>query len=130
MKLEPIANEVSSICQIYFFSKFLLHQAFRRVKNIRKILFCLSIALNDDKKEIRLIFLGQPTRILADSSSNLIRSSSYESIHQFKENTERKHQIKSRNRACNDSFRQAVDKSYCQNNYHGRREKRDLKRFC
>lgn len=65
--------------------------------------------------------LGQPTRVLADSSaSNLIRSSSYESIHQAREHDEQKRSIKSRHRACNDSFRQAVDKSYGQNNHHGK----------
>ena len=57
-------------------------------------------------------------------SSTLIRSSSLESIHTTTEgldvlnvihinDEERKHQAKLRNRACNDSFRQAVDKSYC-----------------
>jgi triacylglycerol esterase/lipase EstA (alpha/beta hydrolase family) len=71
----------------------------------------------------KYIVLGQPTRALPDSSSNLFRSSSYESIHKAKEEDERKRQIKSRNRACNDSFRQAVDKSYCQNNHDGMRRK-------
>jgi hypothetical protein len=64
-------------------------------------------------------FLGQPTRPSADTSSNLIRSSSYESIHRPTDDDQRKRQLKSRNRACNDSFRQAVDKSYCQNNHDG-----------
>ncbi|CAF1065532.1 unnamed protein product [Rotaria sp. Silwood1] len=55
---------------------------------------------------------------LPDSSSNVIRSTSYESIHRTTEDDERKRQAKLRNRACNDSFRQAVDKSYCQNNHN------------
>lgn len=67
-------------------------------------------------------------RALPDvSSSNnnpgLIRSSSFESIHTTTEgrrspnvDEERKRQAKLRSRACNDSFRQAVDKSYCQTN--------------
>ncbi len=70
-------------------------------------------------------------RALPDSSSSnnnrsspgLIRSSSFESIHTTTEgrksptgnDEERKRQAKLRGRACNDSFRQAVDKSYCQN---------------
>jgi len=68
-------------------------------------------------------------RALPDSSSNnnnrsspgLIRSSSFESIHTTTEGRkspnveERQRQAKLRSRACNDSFRQAVDKSYCQN---------------
>lgn len=72
-------------------------------------------------------------RALPDSSSNnnrsspgLIRSSSFESIHTTTDgrkspniitgnDEERKRQAKLRGRACNDSFRQAVDKSYCQN---------------
>lgn len=68
-------------------------------------------------------------RALPDSSSNnnnnnatgLTRSSSFESIHITTEgrkspiiDEERKRQAKLRNRACNDSFRQAVDRSYCQ----------------
>ena len=65
------------------------------------------------------IFLGEPTRALPDSSSNLPRSSSYESIHRTIEDDERKRQARLRNRACNDSFRHAVDKSYCQNNHDG-----------
>ncbi|CAF3630837.1 unnamed protein product [Rotaria sordida] len=59
----------------------------------------------------------QVNRPLPDSSSNFIRSTSYESIHRATEDDERKRQAKLRNRACNDSFRQAVDKSYCQNNH-------------
>jgi hypothetical protein len=72
-------------------------------------------------------------RALPDSSSNnnrsspgLIRSSSFESINTTTEgrkspniipsnDEERKRQAKLRSRACNDSFRQAVDKSYGQN---------------
>lgn len=57
---------------------------------------------------------------------SLIRSSSFESIHTATEDNdsqkvaldndeERKRQAKLRSRACNDSFRQAVDKSYGQN---------------
>ncbi|CAF3654779.1 unnamed protein product [Rotaria sp. Silwood1] len=79
----------------------------------------------------------QPVRALPDSSSSknnhnnrsspiLIRSSSFESIHTTTEghespnvilinDDERKRQAKLRSRACNDSFRQAVDKSYCHN---------------
>ncbi|CAF3675334.1 unnamed protein product [Rotaria sordida] len=80
----------------------------------------------------------QPMRTLPDSSSSkknnnnnrsspgLIRSSSFESIHTTTEghdpsnvmlinDEERKRQAKLRSRACNDSFRQAVDKSYCHN---------------
>ncbi|CAF4714159.1 unnamed protein product [Rotaria sp. Silwood1] len=79
----------------------------------------------------------QPVRALPDSSSSknnhnnrsspiLIRSSSFESIHTTAEghespnvilinDDERKRQAKLRSRACNDSFRQAVDKSYCHN---------------
>lgn len=68
------------------------------------------------------VFLGQPSRVLMDSSSNLIRSSSYESIHRSKDDDEGKHQLKSRNKAWNDSFRQAVDKSYGQNNHDGMRK--------
>ena len=77
----------------------------------------------DESIRISVCFLsGQPTRVLADSTaSNLIRSSSYESIHQTREPDEQKRSIKSRHRACNDSFRQAVDKSYGQNNHHGER---------
>ncbi len=70
---------------------------------------------------------------MPDSSSTnnrsplgLIRSSSFESIHItadehespnviLNNDKERKRQAKLRSRACNDSFRQAVDKSYCQN---------------
>ncbi|CAF2758571.1 unnamed protein product [Rotaria sp. Silwood2] len=59
----------------------------------------------------------QTNRPLPDSSSNVVRSTSYESIHRTTEDDERKRQAKLRNRACNDSFRQAVDKSYCQNNH-------------
>ncbi|UJR31222.1 hypothetical protein I4U23_018726 [Adineta vaga] len=58
----------------------------------------------------------QPARPLPESSTKLPRSSSYESIHRPIEDEERKRQAKLRNRACNDSFRHAVDKSYCQNN--------------
>ncbi len=65
-------------------------------------------------------------RVLPDnnrSSPGLIRSSSFESIHTTTEGRqspnvneeERKRQAKLRSRACNDSFRQAVDKSYGQN---------------
>ncbi|CAF4267149.1 unnamed protein product [Rotaria socialis] len=74
----------------------------------------------------------QPIRTLPSSSSPnnnnhsspvLIRSSSFESIHTTNEghesssvihvnDEERKRQAKLRSRACNDSFRQAVDKSY------------------
>lgn len=74
-------------------------------------------------------------RALPDSSSNnnnnrsspaLVRSSSFESLQTTTEgrwspnvtsvnDDERKRQAKLRSRACNDSFRQAVDKSYCQN---------------
>ncbi|CAF4445749.1 unnamed protein product [Adineta steineri] len=72
-------------------------------------------------------------RVLPDPSSNtnrsspgLIRSSSFESIQKLVDecespnvilnpDEERKRQAKLRSRACNDSFRQAVDKSYCQN---------------
>ncbi|CAF1180723.1 unnamed protein product [Adineta ricciae] len=57
----------------------------------------------------------QPPRPLPDSSARLPRSSSYESIHRPIEDEEHKRQSKLRNRACNDSFRHAVDKSYCQN---------------
>ena len=76
----------------------------------------------------------QPMRALPDTSSNnsnnnnnrpspnLVRASSFESIHLTtderqspKTDDERKRQAKLRNRACNDSFRQAVDKSYGQN---------------
>jgi hypothetical protein len=60
------------------------------------------------------------------SSPGLIRASSFESIHTTTEgrkspdiisgnDEERKRQAKLRGRACNDSFRQAVDKSYGQN---------------
>ena len=60
------------------------------------------------------------------SSPGLTRASSFESIHLTNEerespnvlvgnDEERKRQAKLRSRACNDSFRQAVDKSYCQN---------------
>jgi hypothetical protein len=79
--------------------------------------------------------IEQPMRVLPDSSSNnnnnrtsptLVRSSSFESIHTTTEgrkspnvvyvnDEEKKRQAKLRSRACNDSFRQAVDKSYCQN---------------
>jgi hypothetical protein len=75
---------------------------------------------------LNFFFLGQPTRIIPDTSSNLIRSSSYESIHRSTENEDKKRQIKSRNRACNESFRQAVDKSYGRNNHDGMRRKKDL----
>jgi hypothetical protein len=81
------------------------------------------------------LLIEQPNRPLPDSSSNnnnnrlspnLFRSSSFESIHTTTEgrkspnigpgnDEERKRQAKLRSRACNDSFRQAVDKSYCQN---------------
>ena len=70
-------------------------------------------------------------RALPDSNNNhpspgLGRSSSFESIHLTNEerqspnvlpmnDEERKRQAKLRSRACNDSFRQAVDKSYAQN---------------
>ncbi|CAF3119254.1 unnamed protein product, partial [Rotaria sp. Silwood2] len=79
----------------------------------------------------------QSTRALPNSSSSknnnnnrsspvLIRSSSFESIHTTTDghdspniiiinDEERKRQAKLRGRACNDSFRQAVDKSYCHN---------------
>ncbi|UJR15331.1 hypothetical protein I4U23_002281 [Adineta vaga] len=75
----------------------------------------------------------QSTRVLPDSTSNknrtspsLIRSSSLESIPKIideressksisNNDEERKRQAKLRSRACNDSFRQAVDKSYGQN---------------
>jgi hypothetical protein len=67
--------------------------------------------------------------VLPDSSnrvsSSMIRSSSFESLHrtpnerQSPNEDERKRQATLRNRACNDSFRQAVDKSYCQNNNDG-----------
>jgi hypothetical protein len=70
-----------------------------------------------------------PMRALPDnnhSSPGLVRSSSFESIHLAHEerqssnvlpvnDEERKLQAKLRSRACNDSFRQAVDKSYAQN---------------
>ena len=74
-------------------------------------------------------FIEIPTRTLPDdhhsSSVGLVRSSSFESIHISNENhpmsssssvneEERKRQAKLRSRACNDSFRQAVDKSYGQ----------------
>ncbi|CAF3690986.1 unnamed protein product [Adineta steineri] len=58
----------------------------------------------------------QPPRILPDAPSILPRSSSYESIYKPIEDDERKRQAKLRNRACNDSFRHAVDKSYGQQN--------------
>ena len=59
-------------------------------------------------------------------SPGLMRSSSFESIQKLVDehdvtngvlnnDEERKRQAKIRSRACNDSFRQAVDKSYCQN---------------
>jgi PHD/YefM family antitoxin component YafN of YafNO toxin-antitoxin module len=69
-------------------------------------------------------------RALPDTSSNnnnrlspnLVRASSFESIQLTTDerqsprtDDERKRQAKLRNRACNDSFRQAVDKSYAQN---------------
>ncbi|CAF1014793.1 unnamed protein product [Rotaria sordida] len=80
----------------------------------------------------------QPIRTLPDSSSSknnnnnnrslpdLIHLSSFESIYTIPEghdspnvvllnNEERKRQAKLRRRACNDSFRQAVDESYCHN---------------
>lgn len=62
-----------------------------------------------------------------NQSPAIIRSSSFESIHTTAaeehespnvvliNDEERKRQAKLRSRACNDSFRQAVDKSYCQN---------------
>lgn len=67
-----------------------------------------------------------PAKTLPDtnrSSPGLVRSSSFESIHTSNETSnitsvndeERKRQAKLRGRACNDSFRQAVDKSYGQN---------------
>ena len=68
-----------------------------------------------------LSILGQPPRPLPDSSARLPRSSSYESIHRPIEDEDRKRQAKLRNRACNDSFRHAVDKSYCQNGQDGKR---------
>ena len=81
------------------------------------------------------LLIEQPNRPLPNSSSNnnnnrlspnLFRSSSFESIHTTNEgrkspsigpgnDEERKRQAKLRSRATNDSFRQAVDKSYCQN---------------
>lgn len=70
-----------------------------------------------------IIFLGHPpTRMRPNSTTQMVRSSSYESIttRPTKENDEQqKRQIKSRHRACNDSFRQAVDRSYNKNNYTG-----------
>lgn len=72
------------------------------------------------------VLLEIPIRTLPDenySSSGLVRSSSFESIHTSNEinqissavnEEERKRQAKLRSRACNDSFRQAVDKSYGQ----------------
>jgi hypothetical protein len=71
------------------------------------------------------------------SSPGFVRSSSFESIHLTNEerqspnvlpvnDEERKRQAKLRSRACNDSFRQAVDKSYGQNadfDEDGRRKK-------
>jgi hypothetical protein len=78
-----------------------------------------------------LLKIEIPMRALPDnnnnhSSSGLGRSSSFESIHLTNEERqssnvlpvneeERKRQAKLRSRACNDSFRQAVDKSYGQN---------------
>lgn len=53
---------------------------------------------------------------MPDFSSSIVRSTSYESIQKIAEEDERNRHAKLRNRACNDSFRQAVDKSYCQNN--------------
>ena len=84
---------------------------------------------------IMLACLEQPMRAMPDGSSNatanrsspvLVRASSFESIHTTNDERqsptvlvgneeERKRQAKLRSRACNDSFRQAVDKSYCQN---------------
>jgi len=60
-----------------------------------------------------LFILEQPVRLLPDT--NLVRSSSFESLQERKSPTnddEKKRQAKLRSRACNDSFRQAVDKSY------------------
>ena len=65
------------------------------------------------------MFIGKLTRPSPDSSSTFIRSSSYENVHKPTEDAERKRQTKLRNRACNDSFRQAVDKSYRQNRHYG-----------
>lgn len=65
--------------------------------------------------------IGPTTRIIPDASSSFVRSTSYESIQRAAtEDDEKKRQAKLRNRACNDSFRQAVDKSYCQNNHDGK----------
>jgi len=74
----------------------------------------------------------QPMRALPDRSTpstnlspTLIRAASFESIHLHNEehpvnnnvnDDERAHQAKLRARGCNDSFRQAVDKSYTQEN--------------
>ncbi|CAF5193710.1 unnamed protein product, partial [Rotaria magnacalcarata] len=75
----------------------------------------------------------QTTRTLPDPSVNFVRSTSYESIQRTAEDEERHRQAKLRNRACNDSFRQAVDKSYSQNNHDSvngdKSNKTDKQRF-
>lgn len=72
-----------------------------------------------------MFVVEQPVRFLPDN--NLIRSSSFESIQDRKSPT---NQAKLRTRACNDSFRQAVDKSYGQQmsvnkNHHVNQEEND-----
>ncbi|CAF3377001.1 unnamed protein product [Rotaria socialis] len=75
----------------------------------------------------------QTTGALPDSSMNFVRSTSYESIQRTAVDEERHRQAKLRNRACNDSFRQAVDKSYSQNNHDSvngdKSNKTDKQRF-
>ena len=118
-------------------SRFILHaidqlEYGQRMLSLSNILIsaCPSSFLDhDDRLDTSHVFLGPTNQALLDGStdnlaSHLIRSSSFESLSRpledrsFVNDDERKRQAKLRNRACNDSFRQAVDKSYSQNNPH------------
>jgi len=78
-----------------------------------------------DRKQIR--------RGLTDSNKNpngnVMRSSSFESLPRpigEERDEEQKRQAKLRNRACNDSFRQAVDKSYAQTHQRQQQQQQQL----
>ena len=82
---------------------------------------CFPLILSSKRSFSKFPFaLEQPMRALPDRatpltnlSPTLLRASSFESIHLANED-ERAQQAKLRARGCNDSFRQAVDKSYTQ----------------
>ncbi|CAF3148603.1 unnamed protein product [Rotaria socialis] len=101
----------------------LTHQPNKQIVQWKQRSFHESRTNNERKQPIRTLPSSSSPNNNNHSSPVLIRSSSFESIHTTNEghesssvihvnDEERKRQAKLRSRACNDSFRQAVDKSY------------------